>query len=281
MLKKSKILDFLKLLRLNNALIGGFGVFVSYLLVNSKVCNFDLYLGIVSVMFVMFSGNIINDYFDVETDRINKPERPLIKRNLKIKTVLYFYVFFILISTFISFFLSKLVFLITVFSNVILFFYSFKIKRIPFCGNFIISLLTALLFVFGAEIGGDVKKSLFPAIFSFLMTLGREILKDIEDVDGDRYIGRKTIPIVIGKTGAFFLTVFIFIILIFTTFLPYFSGLYNRVYMLIAFFGVDLFIIILLFIFYLFPDTTTKKSVNDLIKYDMLVGLIAIFLGGR
>jgi geranylgeranylglycerol-phosphate geranylgeranyltransferase len=148
-------------------------------------------------------------------------------------------------------------------------------------GNFIISLLSGLLFIFGSEIAGDISKGVFPALFAFFMTLGREILKDIEDVNGDKYIGRRTLPIVLGEENSLFVAIVVFIILIILTFIPYLLGIYNKLYMLVAFFGVDLILIVLLLIFYIFNDLKTKRVVNSLIKYDMLIGLFAIFLGGK
>ncbi|MEO0234808.1 MAG: geranylgeranylglycerol-phosphate geranylgeranyltransferase [candidate division WOR-3 bacterium] len=281
MVKNNSFFDIIKLLRVNNALIGGFGVFVSYLLVRFDLKDFRLYLGILVVFFVMFAGNIINDIFDLETDRINKPQRPLVKSKFNTKFVYFIYFLFSILSFFISFFLSWKLLLIVVFSTVILYLYSYKLKRIPFLGNLIISLLSGLLFIFGSEIAGDISKGVFPAIFAFFMTLGREILKDIEDINGDKYIGRKTLPIVLGEENSLFVAIFVFIILIILTFIPYLLGIYNKLYMLVAFFGVDLIIIVMLLIFYIFNDLKTKRVVNSLIKYDMLVGLLAIFLGGK
>ncbi|MEO0304255.1 MAG: UbiA family prenyltransferase, partial [candidate division WOR-3 bacterium] len=174
MVKNNSFFDIIKLLRVNNALIGGFGVFVSYLLVRFDLKDFRLYLGILVVFFVMFAGNIINDIFDLETDRINKPQRPLVKSKFNTKFVYFIYFLFSILSFFISFFLSWKLLLIVVFSTVILYLYSYKLKRIPFLGNLIISLLSGLLFIFGSEIAGDISKGVFPAIFAFFMTLGRE-----------------------------------------------------------------------------------------------------------
>uniref|UniRef100_A0A7C3J5W5 Geranylgeranylglycerol-phosphate geranylgeranyltransferase n=1 Tax=candidate division WOR-3 bacterium TaxID=2052148 RepID=A0A7C3J5W5_UNCW3 len=279
--KKNKIFDFIKLLRVNNCIIGGFGVFVSYLLVRFKFNEPKLYLGILSVFFVMAGGNIVNDLFDLETDRINKPERPLINSRFNIKFIIFTYFLFSFLSIFISLFLSFKLFLIVMFSTVILFFYSYKLKRIPFIGNFIISLLSGLLFIFGSEIAGDISKGIFPAIFAFLLTLGREILKDIEDIDGDKFIGRRTLPIVLGEENSLFLAIFVFFILIILTFIPYLMGTYNVKYMLLSFFGVDIVLMVLLLIFYIYNDIKTKRLVNTLIKYDMFVGLLALFFGGK
>lgn len=281
MVKNNKFFDFIKLLRVNNALIGGVGVFVSYLLVKFYLKDPRLYIGIVAVIFVMFAGNIINDIFDLETDRINKPQRPLVKSRFNIKFIYSIYFIFSILSFFISFFLSWRLSLIVIFSSVILYFYSYKLKRIPFLGNFVISFLSGLLFIFGSEIAGNISKGVFPALFAFLMTLGREILKDIEDINGDKYIGRKTLPIVLGEENSLFFAIFIFLILIILTFIPYLLGIYNKVYMVVSFFGVDLILIVLLLIFYIFNDLRTKRVINSLIKYDMLVGLLAIFIGGK
>jgi len=277
--RSSKFIGFIYLIRLNNCLMGIFSVILSAFIATREPDYLKLLLSVLTVFFIFAGGNIVNDLFDIETDKINKPNRTLVSMDFNLKHIFILVLIFIISGIIISVFISKTSFLITLFSSIFLFLYSWKFKRLPFIGNLTISLLTGILFIFGAEAGGDFTKGIFPAVFSFFMNLGREITKDIEDIDGDEYAGMKTLPILIGKTKSFFIAVAVFFILIGITFIPYFNGTYNRWYFLIAFFGVDIVLIVLLSIFYMFDDLRTKRFVNNYIKYDMIIGLIAIMMG--
>ena len=149
----------------------------------------------------------------------------------------------------------------------------------PVIGNLVIAILSGLLFVYGALIADNISGGIFPALFAFLITFGREITKDIEDMEGDRDAGMTTLPILIGKQKAFIIAVIDFIVLISMTFIPYFTGMYNRWYFFIIVFGVNLVLLTLLFMFYFFDDLKTKRFVNNYIKYDMIIGLLAIIMG--
>lgn len=279
--QKNKFIGFIYLIRLNNSLMGIFSVVISAYIANSDLNYGKVLLAIVTVFFMFSGGNIINDFFDIQTDKVNKPNRPLVSIKYNLKLIFILSIVFLVAGVIVSAFISKTGFVITLLSSILLFLYSLSFKRLPFIGNLVVSILTAVLFIFGAEAGGDYTKGIFPAIFSFLMNFGREILKDIEDVDGDEYAGMKTLPIMIGKTKSFFLAVFIYLCLIIVTFVPYLSGAYTKWYFFIAFFGVDIVLLVLLLIFYVFDDIKTKRFVNNYIKYDMLVGLFAIIMGVR
>ncbi len=267
------------LIRLNNCLMGVFSVILSAFIATRDPDYIKLLLSIITVFFVFAGGNIVNDLFDIETDRVNKPSRPLISMDFNLKHMFVLVFVFFIAGIILSAFISTAAFVIALFSALLLFLYSWSFKRLPFIGNLTISFLTAILFIFGAEAGGDFTKGIFPAVFSFFMNLGREITKDIEDVDGDEYAGMKTLPIIIGKTKSFFLAVVVFFILIAITFVPYFNGTYNKWYFFITVFGVDIVLIVLLSIFFIFDDIRTKRFVNNYIKYDMIIGLIAIMMG--
>jgi len=277
--KNSKFIGFMYLIRLNNCLMGVLSVIISAFIATKDPDYVKLGLSVATVFLVFAGGNIVNDLFDIETDRVNKPSRPLIAMNFNLRHMFVLVFVFLISGIILSAFISRTAFTIALISAVLLFLYSWSFKRLPFIGNLTISLLTGILFIFGAEAGGDFTKGIFPAIFSFFMNLGREITKDIEDVDGDEYAGMKTMPILIGKTKSFFIAAVVFVILIAITFIPYFNGTYNKWYFFITFFGVDIVLIVLLTIFYMFDDIRTKRFVNNYIKYDMIVGLAAIMMG--
>ncbi len=146
-------------------------------------------------------------------------------------------------------------------------------------GNIIVSLMTGTTFIFGGVIGGDILKLIILAVFAFLINLAREILKDIENMEGDRATGLKTIPILFGERKALNLAIAVLCVLIIATFFPFITEFYKIEYFIAVLFGVDLFLIYA--IKSLLNDSSNKnlRKISNLIKYDMVVGLIAILLG--
>lgn len=279
--KRNRFISFIYLIRLNNTLISILSLIVAiYIGINGNVFDtHKLILAILTVFFLSSGGNIINDYYDIETDRVNKPQRPLISSEYNLRTVFMTALFMLLVGVLFSAFISLFTLIIASSAAVLLFFYSRNFKGMPVLGNLVIAMLSGLLFIYGALIAGNPVNGIFPALFAFLITMGREITKDIEDMDGDRSAGMHTLPIMIGKNRAFIIAGIDFLILIGLTFVPYFTGLYNKWYFFIVIFGVDIVLIILLLMFYFSDDIKTKRFVNNYIKYDMIIGLLAVIIG--
>jgi len=178
----------------------------------------NLFLLSSSTVIIAAAGYIINDYYDIKIDYINRPQKvvvgKLIKRRIALTTHIVFNFFGILIGVFVNILIGVINFL----AAFILWFYSNHLKRIPFIGNFSIALLTG--------IGLMAVTLLYPknqllvfiyAMFAFFINLIREIIKDIEDWKGDQAFGCKTLPVIWGirKTKRFVLFILmIFIILI-------------------------------------------------------------------
>ncbi len=277
--RNNTFISFLFLIRLNNVIISVIALIVSMNIASNILNIRNTLIAVLSVIFLTSGGNIINDYFDIETDRINKPQRPLISHKYNLVFIYFLSIFFLLIGTLITLFISSEAFIIALLSGILLYLYSRFFKRMPIIGNFVVSLLSGLLFIYGALVAENIRMGVFPAIFAFFMTFGREITKDIEDIEGDELSGMKTLPIIIGKDKAFLIAVINYIFLIALTFVPYFYGIYNKWYFIIVVFGVDLILLVLLLMFYIFNDIKTMRIVNDYLKYDMIIGLIAIVIG--
>lgn len=189
--------------------------------------NFTLL--VVATILISGAGYIINDYFDLESDRINKPLKQIITVHFSVETSRLIYFMMNLIAVVIGVYLAlevgiwqlSLVFLIII---LMLWYYSARYKRMLFWGNFIVSALTAFsifivwLFEFFAiradvnlfvdSIKGIQMINLFIwgyVFFAFVVSFIREVIKDVEDVEGDLNIECKTIPIVVGKRIAKFI----------------------------------------------------------------------------
>lgn len=196
----------------------------------------DLLVLIGASICIAAAGYIINDYFDQNIDIVNKPNRlvvgSIIKRRWAILWHLGFSVIGVLLSAWVSYRLRNpipAVFnLITV---LLLWFYSTTFKRQLLIGNVIISLLTGwvvlVLYAAISHVGisrppGDVQKVVariykFAVLyggFAFIISLVREVVKDIEDMEGDARYGCRTMPIVWGvPVSKMFVTVWLIVLI--------------------------------------------------------------------
>lgn len=275
-----KIFAYFRILRLSNFIITFVSIYFAIVIADSNLFgSLTSFLGALSGALIGGAGMIINDYFDFEIDKINRPERPLPSNLISKKRSLIYYGFLNVIALILIRNFQFLVFVIALASIFMIFMYSYKLKKIILVGNIVVSLMTGTAFIFGGAIGGDILKLIIPAIFAFLINLAREILKDIEDMEGDRAIGLKTFPILFGKQNALNLAIAVLGVLIIATFFPFVTGFYKIEYFIVVLFGVDLFLIYA--IKSLLNDSSNKnlRKIGNLIKYDMAVGLIAILLG--
>lgn len=154
---------------------------------------------VISTLFIAAAGYVINDYFDVKIDQINKPKEVFVGRIIKRRYALLMHQIFSGIGIFLGLFLGWRIFIINVFSVSILWFYASVFKKKPFSGNLIVAFLTALSI---SEIAifyepGRIIIHIY-ALFAFFINLVREIIKDLEDMKGDAAHGSKTLPIVLG-----------------------------------------------------------------------------------
>ncbi len=248
------------------------------------ICNDEIKLPLVLASLaggmIAAAANAWNDFFDVEIDRINKPYRPLPSGKLSTRQALLFANTCGTMGLFLTLFVNQTCFLIAFFALLLLFGYSAKLKRTVLWGNITVGVMTALAFIFGAVAVGSWQCALVPAVFAFLMHLGREILKDMEDVPGDKQLEAKTLPVVYGLRSAKIAISMIFIVLIIATLLPYFLNIYGVYYLFIVIIGVDTILFYVLIKIWRQSDPVTLHRLSELLKYDMLIGILAIYCGG-
>ncbi len=170
-----------------------------FLITYSNVWDIKLFWLSTSTVIIAAAGYIINDYYDVKIDLINKPERVVIGKDVARRYALLFHSLLSIIGVGIGLLLNWKIGVINFFSAFLLWWYSNDLKRQPFIGNFVVALLTGLS-IFLINILYAVHQPLVTiyALFAFSMTLVREIVKDMEDLKGDNSFGCKTLPIVWG-----------------------------------------------------------------------------------
>ncbi len=196
--------------------------------------SFEFVLFAVATILITASGYIINDIYDIETDRINKPDKRIIQVHLSVSNAWKIYISIILTGAFISLYLAVqrydlfywFIYPVAIF---LLYGYSRWFKGIPYLGNIIVSLFCAavpgIFFLSEAHILKELKIKdlssflslhgllLSYVIFAFLTNLYREIVKDLQDEAGDKLANIHTAAVYFGNKTTKFVALFIALII--------------------------------------------------------------------
>jgi len=248
-----------------------------------KPLYFNPVIAGISAFLVCAAGNSLNDLLDIEIDRINRPERVLVRGALSKRFTLWLTIILSILAIGISFLVSLSVSAVVLLAILLLLSYNFYLKKIPLAGNIVIALLGALTFITGGlaidfEMTWDFPGPLIPAVFAFLLHLVREMLKDVEDISGDRLLKIKTLPQLIGVNRAVLLSLFLFFMLVILTFIPIFTGWFGRVYEVITVYIIDLPMLILLILIWGNPSQKMLKIGSYSLKFCMVLGVIALLM---
>ena len=276
----NKILAYFKISRPINFLIT-----FSSIIVASIICIEGDY-SITKILLAAFSGgltasagNIINDYFDINIDRINRPQRVLPKGKLNLNEALFFYIVLTILSFLISFLISINAFLIVFVSSILLFFYSYRVKRTLLLGNFLVAFLTGLAFIYGGIAVDNIRSAIVPAFFALCINFIREIVKDMEDIEGDKSEGINTFPLIYGTSKAKKVILISTIILILLTSYPFVMSLYKIEYFIFVMVIVNPILVYVIKSIFENDSTKNLNKLSILLKLDMVFGLAAIYLG--
>ncbi|WP_405604575.1 geranylgeranylglycerol-phosphate geranylgeranyltransferase [Polaribacter sp. Asnod1-A03] len=253
-----------------------------------------LILGI-SVISITAGGYIINDIFDVETDKINKPKNVFIGRNIKLRTAIISYIsltsFGLILATYLSYIRNSLSLIsFFAFSILSLFFYSYNLKKRTLIGNILISILCSLpillVYLFHSDyttrsVGDGILLYyvvIIYAIFSFLTTFIREIIKDIEDINGDLKIKAKTLPIIMGRKRAAKIA-FLFTCILFFFILILLLSFKNKIYF-VSYGLIFILFPLIIFMFKLYLAETKERfsKLSNTMKVIMFFGILSMLL---
>ncbi len=205
-----------------NSVAAGLAAIVAYLIATGTVIPAVLLIFAV-VTLVTAAGNVINDFFDVEIDRVNRPDRPIPSGQVSLPAARVYAATLFLAAILVCLFTNELCIAIAVFNSVLLIGYAARLKRTPLFGNIAVSYLAASMFLFGGALGGV--PGLFHvipfAVMTFFAMLARELVKDAEDVEGDRASGAVTLPIRYGIPVTMYLALFCAILGVIASLAPY------------------------------------------------------------
>ena len=217
---------FIEITRPHNCILAGIvGVLGSMVAIGTYPPWIKAILTFLVVSLGCSGGNTINDYFDYEIDMINSPERPLPRGAMTRKTALIYSFFLFSLGLLFAYFINIYAFSIALVAYVLMVFYAWKLKPLPFIGNMVVAFLTGITPIYGALAVEKIGFSGYLALSAFLVNAGREIMKDIEDVEGDRAKGARTLPIVLGNKKAAHIAVLFTFLTIISSFLPMMVGI--------------------------------------------------------
>ncbi len=274
------MIHYIKLFRPVNCLITFLSVIVAAFI--ASLNSFPLsavFFAAVAAALVAAAGYVINDYYDIEIDKIAHPGRPLVTGVINKNKVIIIYTVLNFIALVISFWISPLAFGFVLFTIIQLLLYSISLKKVILLGNFVVACLTGMVFIFGGIVVENVTASVIPAIFAFLINFNREIVKDIEDVEGDLNAGVVTFSARYGiKKSKLIILIITAVLVLFTTY-PFLFQLYKIEYFIFVMILVNPLLVYFLKSIYKDHSKENLKRMSSLLKLNMLFGLIAIYLG--
>jgi geranylgeranylglycerol-phosphate geranylgeranyltransferase len=225
------IRELIKLTRFEHALMLAFAVLIAETVVLGALPPATLAIA-VSLLVPIFSemGSFaLNDYLDVETDRLNKKTgRPLVRGTISPRFALYFSVLSLVASSALAFFINMPSFLIALAFNIAAILYNWRLKDLPLVGNLYIALTMAIPFVFGNFVVSPElsQTALALAGLGFVAGLAREIVKTVQDMEGDMEArGSRTLPVIIGKTPSMAIAILLYVLFIPLSAAPFALGL--------------------------------------------------------
>jgi geranylgeranylglycerol-phosphate geranylgeranyltransferase len=228
--------------------------------------------------FATAAGNTINDIYDVDIDRVNKPRRPLPAGAIGMRPAIAQYVFFVGAAIILMCFLAPVAAVWISVWIVLLHVYSWRLKRMYLIGNILVAAVAGSGFLLGARAGGDLTAAVIPAAYTFLFVVGREIVKDVDDIEGDEACRATTFPIVSGRRAALTAALAIFLALCISFPIPSFMGSYRPAYGIIMLLTV---VPILLVSIWIIVSGRRLSLVSSLLKLGMFFGCVGFYFGPR
>ena len=245
--------------------------------VRQVVFDVNLFIIVVATVLVIAAGYIINNFYDAEKDLINKPRKTMLDRlvSQRFKLSSYFVLNFlaVLAASYVSF-RAVLFFSAYIFG---IWFYSHKLKKIPFVGNFVSATLAITPFFAVFVYYKNFETVIFVhALFLFLLILARELIKDLENISGDLAQNYRTIPIIYGVGVSKWLIGILMLMTLIPSLLLIFK--FDVGYMNYYFAGCIL--LFILFLAILFKSSTRKHFLwlHNILKLVIVVGVFSILL---
>jgi geranylgeranylglycerol-phosphate geranylgeranyltransferase len=274
-----RLLASIEISRPHNMLVAAFGVAAGYV-ISGGDSREEIWPTALFTALVTGAGNIINDYYDVKIDSVNKPRRPLPSGRMSVRAASVLYITATALITAGAYsFLPPRVFALICLWQLALYVYARRVKRIFVAGNLLVTLVTSSVFLAGALVAENAAAAAVPVAIAMAFILSRELVKGLEDVEGDRAAGVATAAIVVGTERTVMAASGLMLALVCVLPLPTLAGHYGALYLWV----MELTVVPgLLAASYLILRHAGKRSfsrVSWLLKIMMFFGVLAMGVG--
>lgn len=232
---KTKVWGLFRLFRFELPFAAGVSVILGELLALGNLPTArELILGFLSVFFISAAALILNDYFDLESDKINAPDRSLAAGLVTEQEVILLFIVVTVLGLGAAYLISLTALFVAMLVWAVGLLYNWRFKKTGLLGNLMVSFSVGMTFIFGGiTVGLPFEKMvLFFAVIGMLIDLGEEIAADALDLAGDRQIGSRSLAIVFGPGPALKISSGIFLLIVVLSSLPFLLGWLNWVYFL-------------------------------------------------
>ncbi len=199
----SSIRGLVSMMRLPNSVMEGFAVIVGEIIATPYVTGEAVLFGYLTGFFLLAAGNIVNDYFDRDVDAINEPGRPLPSGSVSLAQVVSFAIILCSLGLLFAAQTGIWTSILAVISLVVMMGYNARLKKTGLPGNALVSLNVAVPFIYGGLVVGKLPWTLLIfATLAFISNVGREVVKGIVDVAGDKVKGIRSVAVKMGNAYA-------------------------------------------------------------------------------
>jgi len=272
----------LKLLRPLNIITSGLAMVISSAILEGFSDTRILTLTVSIVMLFTAAANALNDAMDYEIDLVNKPLRPIPLGAVTIKNSLFISFILFSLGSVLCLQLSDSAIIIGVFIAMpMMIFYSTNLKSKYFIGNIAVALILGMSFLFSGAAYGSISLVWIPMLLAFSLTFVREIVKDVSDIIGDQNQGLKTYPIINGVHKSARLIVVLCALVGLGSLYPYLNGDYGKNYIITLFIGVEIPLMIVVFLLTKTPSISSATLSASILKFSTIMGLFSIYLGAK
>jgi len=220
----------LELVRPHNCLLAGVAVLVGMIVAvaSRDIPRPQAVFAFAVAVLICGGGNAINDYCDRKIDAINRPGRPIPSGRLKAGHALVIGRSLFMMGVLLAIPLGAPCITLAILNSMILAFYAAELKRLGLAGNLTVGYLVGSTFLFGGLAVKKLQAVSILAAMAALTTVGRELIKDIEDMKGDRKVGLKTFPLSHGACATAALAIVFIAVAISLSPLPYLLKLFGE-----------------------------------------------------
>ena len=271
--------QYIKIARPANLLLVASVVLIAATLFDPFPNFWTFILAVLCPVLITAAGNTVNDICDIEIDRINKPKRPLPSGDMDVSYARLYMIALFVAGNLAGLLLGFWSLFISLFVTILLFWYAYRLRHVALVGNIIVAFLSALAFLFAAQAFGDIKLGYIPFLFTFLISVIREIIKDLEDIDGDEAHDSKTLPVIIGEKPTRVIAGIIILFFLPLIPIPYVTGLFGKWFFLICIPGIAIPMLIMMVNLFQIRREINYHQMALILKIVMFIGLAAVFMG--